>query len=77
MDTQKIEALWTHLHWLNVLASQGTYTAAAARLGVSKAAVSQRIQALEQSLGLSHESRTPEEMGEQRRLLDKLRMFGA
>lgn len=40
MDTQRVEALWTHLHWLNVLATQGSYTAAAARLGVSKAAVS-------------------------------------
>jgi DNA-binding transcriptional LysR family regulator len=43
MDTQKVESLWTHLHWLTVLAEQGTYTAAAARLGVSKAAMSQRI----------------------------------
>ena len=40
MDSQKITALWGHLHWLSVLAQQGSYTAAAARLGVSKAAVS-------------------------------------
>jgi DNA-binding transcriptional LysR family regulator len=58
MDTQKIEALWTHLHWLNVLASQGTYTAAAARLGVSKAAVSQRIAELERAAGVVLVQRT-------------------
>lgn len=47
MDTQKITSLWGHLHWLSVLAQQGSYTAAAARLGVSKAAMSQRIAELE------------------------------
>jgi DNA-binding transcriptional LysR family regulator len=35
------------LHWLSVLAQQGSYTAAAARLGVSKSAMSQRIAELE------------------------------
>ena len=49
MDMQKITTLWGHLHWLSVLAQQGSYTAAAARLGVSKAAVSQRIAELERS----------------------------
>jgi DNA-binding transcriptional LysR family regulator len=49
MDTQKISALWSHLHWLSVLDQQGSYTAAAARLGVSKAAVSQRIAELERA----------------------------
>ena len=49
MDTQKITPLWGHLHWLSVLAQQGSYTAAAARLGVSKAAVSQRIAELERA----------------------------
>jgi ABC-type transporter lipoprotein component MlaA len=47
MEEQKINTLWTHLHWLSVLAQQGSYTAAAARLGVSKAAMSQRIAELE------------------------------
>ena len=47
MEEQKITALWTHLHWLSVLSQQGSYTAAAARLGVSKAAMSQRIAELE------------------------------
>ncbi|MBV8261029.1 MAG: LysR family transcriptional regulator, partial [Paraburkholderia sp.] len=58
MDTQRIEALWTHLHWLNVLAAQGSYTAAAARLGVSKAAMSQRIAELERVAGVPLVKRT-------------------
>ena len=43
MSEQNIQGLWGHFYWLGVLAEQGSYTAAAARLGVSKAAVSQRI----------------------------------
>ena len=58
MDEQKINALWTHLHWLSVLAQQGSYTAAAARLGVSKAAVSQRIAELERAARLTLVQRT-------------------
>ncbi|MFM0502943.1 LysR family transcriptional regulator [Paraburkholderia caffeinilytica] len=58
MDTQKAEALWTNLHWLNVLASQGSYTAAATRLGVSKAAMSQRIAELERVAGVALVQRT-------------------
>ena len=49
MDEQKISALWGHLHWLGTLAQQGSFTAAAARLGVSKAAMSQRIAELERA----------------------------
>ncbi|MDM0007597.1 LysR family transcriptional regulator [Variovorax sp. J22G73] len=49
MKPQNIEALWTHLHWLTVLAQQGSFTAAALRLGVSKAAMSQRIAELERA----------------------------
>lgn len=58
MDTQKVEGLWTHLHWLTVLAEQGSYTAAASRLGVSKAAMSQRIAELERAAGISLVQRT-------------------
>ncbi|SEI18208.1 transcriptional regulator, LysR family [Paraburkholderia hospita] len=58
MDTQNIAELWTHLHWLTMLAEQGTYTAAAARLGVSKAAMSQRISELERAAGISLVQRT-------------------
>jgi len=49
MNDQKISELWHHLHWLSVLAQQGSYTGAAARLGVSKAAMSQRIAELERA----------------------------
>lgn len=49
MKLEKIEALWTHLHWLTVLAQHNSYTAAAQRLGVSKAAMSQRIAELERA----------------------------
>ena len=55
---KKIELLWTHLHWLIVLAQQGSYTAAAARLGVSKAAMSQRIAELERAAGVPLVRRT-------------------
>jgi DNA-binding transcriptional LysR family regulator len=58
MDTRKVEGLWTHLHWLTVLAEHGTYTAAAARLGVSKAAMSQRIAELERATGVALVQRT-------------------
>ena len=58
MEEQKITALWTHLHWLSVLAQQGSYTAAAARLGVSKAAMSQRIAELERAAKVTLVQRT-------------------
>jgi Transcriptional regulator len=51
MEKSEIEGLWTHIHWLSVLEEHGTYTAAAARLGVSKSAVSQRISDLEKATG--------------------------
>ncbi|AOW15045.1 LysR family transcriptional regulator [Hydrogenophaga crassostreae] len=58
MNSQKSHELWGHFHWLGVLAQQGSYTAAAARLGVSKAAVSQRIAELERSAGVPLVQRT-------------------
>jgi DNA-binding transcriptional LysR family regulator len=58
MNEQKISELWHHLHWLSVLAQQGSYTAAAARLGVSKAAMSQRIAELERAARVSLVQRT-------------------
>jgi len=58
MDEQKINTLWTHLHWLSVLAQQGSYTAAATRLGVSKAAMSQRIAELERAAKVTLVQRT-------------------
>ncbi|MBL0920081.1 MAG: LysR family transcriptional regulator [Hydrogenophaga sp.] len=58
MKAEKVEALWAHLHWLTVLAQQGSYTAAAQRLGVSKAAMSQHIAELERAAGVSLVQRT-------------------
>jgi DNA-binding transcriptional LysR family regulator len=58
MKEQKVGALWAHLHWLSVLAQQGSYTAAAARLGVSKAAMSQRIAELERAAKVTLVQRT-------------------
>jgi len=76
MNTEKVEQLWAHLHWLTVLAQQGSYTAAAQRLGVSKAAMSQRISELERAAGVPLVQRTTRsvrltEAGQ--RLVDELR----
>ncbi len=58
MDQQKVEQLWGHLHWLTVLSQQGSFTAAADRLGVSKAAMSQRVAELERVAGVALVRRT-------------------
>jgi len=58
MNEQKIKDPWSHLYWLTVLAQQGSYTAAAARLGVSKAAMSQHIAELERVAGVELVKRT-------------------
>lgn len=58
MNTDQIESLWAHLHWLTVLADQGSYTGAAGRLGVSKAAVSLKIAELERAAGVPLVQRT-------------------
>ena len=76
MNEAKIETLWTHLHALTVLAQQGSYTAAARRLTVSKAAMSQRIAELERAAGVPLVQRTTRsvrltEAGQ--RLVDQLR----
>ncbi|MGA4641062.1 LysR family transcriptional regulator [Stutzerimonas stutzeri] len=62
MNDKNIGALWAHLHWLIVLEQQGSYTAAAARLGVSKAAMSQRIVELERAVGMPLVRRTTRSM---------------
>ena len=46
------------MHWLSVLGMLGSYTAAAQRLGVSKAAMSQRIAELERAAGVPLVART-------------------
>lgn len=58
MKSTKIEPLWSHIYWLGVLDVAGSYTAAARKLGVSKAAMSQRIQELESALGIALVQRT-------------------
>ena len=58
MKIRKVDTLWTPVHWLGMLATAGSYTAAAQRLGVSKAAMSQRIAELEQSAGVPLVRRT-------------------
>ena len=58
MKNVKSEMLWSHVHRLVMLASAGSFTSAAQRLGVSKAAMSQRIAALEQAAGVPLVRRT-------------------
>lgn len=58
MDIEKVQFLWAHLHCLSVLQQQGSFTATAKRLGISKAAVSQRIAELEKACGLPLVRRT-------------------
>ncbi|GAP35932.1 LysR family transcriptional regulator [Piscinibacter sakaiensis] len=48
---QRIDLLWPQVHTLTLLAQLGSFTAAAQRLGLSKAAVSQRIAELERDVG--------------------------
>jgi DNA-binding transcriptional LysR family regulator len=58
MDTRKIDSLWSHVHGLGVLQSAGSFTAAAQRLGLSKAAMSQRVAELERAAGVPLVRRT-------------------
>jgi DNA-binding transcriptional LysR family regulator len=58
MDMRPIEGLWAHVHWLGQLAEQGSFTAAAQRLRVSKAAMSQRVAELEKAAGVALVART-------------------
>ena len=58
MKQEKIESLWSHIYWLSTLAQQGSYTAAAERLNVSKAAMSQHIAELERVAGVALVQRT-------------------
>jgi DNA-binding transcriptional LysR family regulator len=62
MKTKKVDDLWSHVHWLGVLADMGSFTAAAERLGVSKAAVSHRVSELEQAAGVPLVRRTTRSM---------------
>jgi len=52
------DVLWAQLHALQVIAQLGSFTKAAQRLGLSKAAVSQRIAELERAMGQTLVART-------------------
>jgi DNA-binding transcriptional LysR family regulator len=52
------DTLWSPIHALGVLGDLGSYTAAAQRLGLSKAAMSQRISDLERTAGVPLVQRT-------------------
>jgi DNA-binding transcriptional LysR family regulator len=58
MNHDKLDPLWAHLHSLAVLGEHGSFTAAAARLAISKAAMSQRITELERAAGVPLVQRT-------------------
>jgi DNA-binding transcriptional LysR family regulator len=54
--------LWSPIHALTVLAEAGSFTAAAQRLGLSKAAMSQRVAELEAAAGVPLVQRTTRSM---------------
>jgi DNA-binding transcriptional LysR family regulator len=58
MTPDRSESLWSHVHLLTVIAQTGSFTGAAQRLGLSKAAVSQRVAELERSVNLTLVRRT-------------------
>src|SRR5690554_4691032 len=49
MTEKDVDKLWSSIYWLTVLAEQGSFTAAAECLSVSKATMSQRMAALEEA----------------------------
>lgn len=55
---QRIDLVWPQVHALVLLAQSGSYTQVAQRLGLSKAAVSQRISDLERAVGQTLVQRT-------------------
>jgi DNA-binding transcriptional LysR family regulator len=58
MATARTDTLWSHIHLLTVIAQTGSFTQAAQRLSLSKAAVSQRLADLERAVGLTLVQRT-------------------
>lgn len=58
MKAFRTDELWVHLYWLTVLAEAGSFTRAADRLEVSKAAMSQKIKELENMAGIALVQRT-------------------
>jgi DNA-binding transcriptional LysR family regulator len=58
MEPTQADSLWSHVHLLSVIAQAGSFTRAAQRLSLSKAAVSQRLAELERQVGLTLVQRT-------------------
>ena len=58
MAATNTDTLWSHIHLLTVIAQTGSFTQAAQRLALSKAAVSQRVAELERAVGLTLVQRT-------------------
>lgn len=58
MDIKNIDRLWPNIHCLIILAQQGSFTSAARRLAISKAAMSQRMVELERAAGVPLIQRT-------------------
>lgn len=54
----KTNTLWIHLYWLTVLAEEKSFTKAADKLEISKAALSLKIKELEQTVGVQLVLRT-------------------
>lgn len=57
-ETRRLDTLWSPIHALTVLGDLGSFTAAAQRLGLSKAGMSQRIADLERAAGVPLVQRT-------------------
>lgn len=58
MNHERIETPWSHVYLLTIIAQTGSFTQAAQRLQLSKAAVSQRMAELERAVGLTLVQRT-------------------
>ena len=58
MNAKRDDTLWANVHLLTVIAQTGSFTQAAQRLDLSKAAVSQRVAALERAVGMTLVQRT-------------------
>lgn len=58
MPAERADTLWSHIHLLTVIAQTASFTLAAERLALSKAAVSQRVAELERAAGVPLVQRT-------------------
>ena len=75
MSISSPPSLWAHVQALGVIAQCGSYTQAAQRLGLSKAAVSHRIAELERAVGVPLLTRTTRSVRLTTRPLDSSSSF--